>query len=118
MPEDSDQQQPIIIKKIYVAHGGYHGGSWKVAFADFMTAMMAFFLVLWLVGQDQEIKESIKNFENIAIVEIAEIKTAKVVIFDKRMLKFKIGDNITVSGELKDYKGSKEVIAEKIRKNS
>lgn len=62
MPENSDQQQPIIIKKVYVSHGGYHGGSWKVAFADFMTAMMAFFLVLWLVGQDQEIKESVAGY--------------------------------------------------------
>jgi len=45
-----DKKQPIIIKKITMAHG-HHGGSWKVAFADFATAMMAFFMVLWLVGQ-------------------------------------------------------------------
>lgn len=62
MPQESDQQQPIIIKKIYGGHGGHHGGAWKVAFADFMTAMMAFFLVLWLVGQDQEIKESVAGY--------------------------------------------------------
>ncbi len=57
-----DEQQPIIIKKIYKVHGGHHGGAWKVAFADFMTAMMAFFLVLWLVGQDQEIKNSVAGY--------------------------------------------------------
>lgn len=62
MSDDLDQQQPIIIKKITVNHGGHHGGSWKVAFADFMTAMMAFFLVLWLVGQDQKIKESVAGY--------------------------------------------------------
>ncbi|NOY67568.1 MAG: flagellar motor protein MotB [Gammaproteobacteria bacterium] len=45
-----DKKQPIVIKKINVIHGA-HGGSWKVAFADFATAMMAFFMVLWLVGQ-------------------------------------------------------------------
>jgi len=45
-----DKKQPIVIKKINVVHGA-HGGSWKVAFADFATAMMAFFMVLWLVGQ-------------------------------------------------------------------
>lgn len=45
-----DKKQPIVIKKIIAAHG-HHGGSWKVAFADFATAMMAFFMVLWLVGQ-------------------------------------------------------------------
>jgi len=40
----------IIIKKIVGGHAGHHGGSWKVAFADFMTAMMAFFLLLWLIA--------------------------------------------------------------------
>lgn len=59
---DDDQQQPIIIKKINKVHGGHHGGSWKVAFADFMTAMMAFFLVLWLVGQDSEVKEAVAGY--------------------------------------------------------
>lgn len=39
----------IIIKKIKKGHGGHHGGSWKVAYADFVTAMMAFFLLLWLI---------------------------------------------------------------------
>lgn len=62
MSDEFDQQQPIIIKRITVNHGGHHGGSWKVAFADFMTAMMAFFLVLWLVGQDQKIKESVAGY--------------------------------------------------------
>ena len=43
-------QQPIIIKK-GKGHGhGHHGGSWKVALADFMTAMMAFFMLMWLLG--------------------------------------------------------------------
>jgi chemotaxis protein MotB len=59
---DDEQQQPIIIKKINKIHGGHHGGAWKVAFADFMTAMMAFFLVLWLVGQDPEIKKSVAGY--------------------------------------------------------
>jgi len=40
----------IIIKKIVDGHAAHHGGSWKVAFADFMTAMMAFFLLLWLIA--------------------------------------------------------------------
>lgn len=45
------ENQPIIIKKIKKAgHGGHHGGAWKVAYADFVTAMMAFFLVMWLVS--------------------------------------------------------------------
>lgn len=45
------ETQPVIIKKkIKKGHGGHHGGAWKVAYADFVTAMMAFFLVLWLVS--------------------------------------------------------------------
>ena len=44
-----ERNQPIIIKKVKKKHGGHHGGSWKVAYADFVTAMMAFFLLLWLI---------------------------------------------------------------------
>lgn len=57
-----DDKQPIIIKKIYKKHGGHHGGAWKVAFADFMTAMMAFFMVMWLVGQKPEVRESVAGY--------------------------------------------------------
>ena len=57
----------------------------------------------------------IKVFDNLALIEIAEIRSANVVVFDKRMLKYGIGDNISVSGELRDYKGKKEIIAERIR---
>ena len=46
----SDNQQPIIIKKVKKSAGGHHGGAWKVAYADFVTAMMAFFLLLWLLN--------------------------------------------------------------------
>src|SRR3954453_14687232 len=43
--------QPIIIKKVKkVVGGGHHGGAWKVAYADFVTAMMAFFLLMWLIN--------------------------------------------------------------------
>jgi chemotaxis protein MotB len=50
------------IKKVK-SHGGHHGGSWKVAYADFVTAMMALFLVLWLVSQaDVKLKEAIANY--------------------------------------------------------
>jgi chemotaxis protein MotB len=42
-------------------HGGHHGGAWKVAYADFVTAMMALFLCLWLTAQDQKIKEAVER---------------------------------------------------------
>lgn len=54
--------QIIIIKK-KGGHGhGHHGGAWKVAYADFVTAMMAFFLVMWIVGQSQEVKAAIAGY--------------------------------------------------------
>ena len=43
-------QRPIIIKRKKVVGGGHHGGAWKVAYADFVTAMMAFFMLMWLLG--------------------------------------------------------------------
>ncbi|MBY0343355.1 MAG: OmpA family protein [Sphingomonadales bacterium] len=45
---------PIIVKKVTIVEGGHHGGAWKVAYADFVTAMMAFFLLLWLLGATEE----------------------------------------------------------------
>jgi chemotaxis protein MotB len=45
---------PIIVKKVTIIEGGHHGGAWKVAYADFVTAMMAFFLLLWLLGATEE----------------------------------------------------------------
>ncbi|MDH5632214.1 MAG: flagellar motor protein MotB [Gammaproteobacteria bacterium] len=59
-----DKTQPIIIKKIVGGHG-HHGGAWKVAFADFATAMMAFFLLLWLMGSTtKEQKGAISEYFN------------------------------------------------------
>lgn len=53
MPEGPDGKTIIIIKKVS-GHGGHHGGAWKVAYADFVTAMMALFMVLWLVNSAAE----------------------------------------------------------------
>ncbi|MGP1675578.1 MAG: flagellar motor protein MotB [Burkholderiales bacterium] len=48
MSEDS--QRPIVVKRVKKHAGGHHGGAWKIAYADFVTAMMAFFLLMWLLG--------------------------------------------------------------------
>ncbi|WP_067732505.1 flagellar motor protein MotB [Novosphingobium naphthalenivorans] len=50
----NEPPKPIIVKKITVVAGGHHGGAWKVAYADFVTAMMAFFLLLWILGATTE----------------------------------------------------------------
>lgn len=54
--------RPIIIKKVKKQAAGHHGGSWKVAYADFVTAMMAFFLVMWIVGMDDQTKKAIEGY--------------------------------------------------------
>lgn len=53
---------PIIIKKIRKGGHGHHGGAWKVAYADFVTAMMAFFLVMWILGMSDEDKKAIAQY--------------------------------------------------------
>jgi chemotaxis protein MotB len=53
-PVPNEPLAPIIVKKITVVAGGHHGGAWKVAYADFVTAMMAFFLLMWLLGATTE----------------------------------------------------------------
>ncbi|MFZ4621120.1 MAG: flagellar motor protein MotB [Bacteroidota bacterium] len=50
-----------VVKKKVMGHG-HHGGAWKVAYADFVTAMMALFIVLWIVGQSKQVKEYIANY--------------------------------------------------------
>lgn len=54
--------QPIIIIKKKVAHAGHHGGAWKVAYADFVTAMMAFFIVMWLMNSSVKIRKAISVY--------------------------------------------------------
>jgi chemotaxis protein MotB len=56
-------ERPIIVKKVKKVEGGHHGGAWKVAYADFVTAMMAFFLLLWLLNAvTEEQKKGIANY--------------------------------------------------------
>jgi len=52
---------PIIIRK-KASHGGHHGGAWKVAYADFVTAMMALFIVLWLLNSSEKVKKAVGGY--------------------------------------------------------
>jgi chemotaxis protein MotB len=52
----------IIVKKGGKGHAGHHGGAWKVAYADFVTAMMAFFIVMWILGQSDKVKQSVQSY--------------------------------------------------------
>src|SRR5258705_13733917 len=65
MAGGSKKLQPIIVKRIKRAAHGAHGGAWKIAYADFVTAMMAFFLLMWLLGSTTEgDKKGIADFFN------------------------------------------------------
>lgn len=74
-------QAPIVIKK-KIVHGGHHGGAWKVAYADFVTAMMALFIVLWLLNTSKQIQEAIGGYFR-----------------DPKGTSKKVGTNVAGSGE-------------------
>jgi chemotaxis protein MotB len=57
-----DKTRPIIILKKKGGHGGHHGGAWKVAYADFVTAMMALFIVLWLMNSSKQIQVAVGGY--------------------------------------------------------
>jgi len=57
-----EKTRPIIIIKKKAGHGGHHGGAWKVAYADFVTAMMALFIVLWLLNSSKQIQEAVGGY--------------------------------------------------------
>jgi chemotaxis protein MotB len=59
---NSQTPQPIVIIRKKGGHGGHHGGAWKVAYADFVTAMMALFIVLWLMNSSEQVKKAISAY--------------------------------------------------------
>lgn len=67
-----DTQQPIIVKRIKKGGGGHHGGAWKIAYADFVTAMMAFFLLMWLLGSTAQgdLEGIADHFENPILISL------------------------------------------------
>src|ERR1700690_1812291 len=62
--KDKTGRPIIIVKKKVIAHGGHHGGAWKVAYADFVTAMMSLFIVLWLMNSSEKIKKAVAGYFN------------------------------------------------------
>jgi chemotaxis protein MotB len=58
----ADSRTPPIIVKKKISHGGHHGGAWKVAYADFVTAMMSLFIVLWLMNTSKPIQDAVSGY--------------------------------------------------------
>jgi chemotaxis protein MotB len=88
MAAEKKGKSTIVIKKVFVS-AGHHGGAWKVALADFMTAMMAFFMVMWLLGQNEETKSKIAEYFNTpSIVEYNFRNYGAIITLEKLFLDF------------------------------
>ena len=69
----NEPPRPIIVRKVIVQAAGHHGGAWKVAYADFVTAMMAFFLLLWLLGStSEEQRKGLADYFTPTLVKLKE----------------------------------------------
>lgn len=88
----NDSERPIIIKKVKKAAHAHHGGAWKVAYADFVTAMMAFFLMLWLLSAVDEAK----------LEGLAEYFTPTVGLRDSMGIGFEGGETVEKDGVKKE----------------
>lgn len=63
MKKKSELPPVIVVRKVIKkGHGGHHGGSWKVAYADFMTSMLALFIVLWVIGQNEKVRQAVAEY--------------------------------------------------------
>ncbi len=91
-------QQPIIIIRKKGGHGGHHGGAWKVAYADFVTAMMALFIVLWLMNSTPDVKKAVSGY----------FRDPSAVGKQTGTLANGVGENLTIS------KQSMEILKKKL----
>ncbi len=117
---DDLSQRPIVIKRVKKVAGGHHGGAWKIAYADFVTAMMAFFLLMWLLGsstksQLEGISEYFKTPLKIAMMGGSSIGESSSVLKGG-------GTDLTrqhgevKKGEIKDDIEAKKIIRERIER--
>src|SRR5215469_14851641 len=73
-------------------HAAHHGGAWKVAYADFVTAMMALFLVLWLTSQDEKIKEAVERSFRNPFTSVTKDSTGLIPNKDSQAVKSSTGN--------------------------
>lgn len=92
--ENSEQNVPIRVVKKKAGHGGHHGGAWKVAYADFVTAMMALFIVLWIVGQSKQVKEYVAEYFKDPGAFMENTKGGGVFEFNKMVVGERLTDEL------------------------
>jgi len=100
------QDRPFVVIKKKGGHGGHHGGAWKVAYADFVTAMMALFIVLWLLNSSKKVQEAVGGYFR------DPAGTANKVGSDKSGA----GDNLAITKD--DMPKLKEQLQQRIRQMS
>lgn len=117
---DDLSQRPIVIKRIKKVAGGHHGGAWKIAYADFVTAMMAFFLLMWLLGsstksQLEGISEYFKTPLKVAMTGGSSIgETSSILKGGGTDLTRQHGE--VKKGEIKDDIQAKKIMKERIER--
>ena len=99
----ANKSQPIIVIKKKGGHGGHHCGAWKVAYADFVTAMMSLFIVLWLMGSSEKVKKAVAGYFNDPKGTANLLGTTMT------------GDGISVTTKTSDMKKLKEKLEEEIK---
>lgn len=108
--------QVIIIKKTKKGHGGSHGGAWKVAYADFVTAMMALFIVLWLLSSSERVQKTVGGYfrdprgkgKMVGTTVSGAGEAMQVKVDDMQNLKKKIEN--AMSKEMKDFDRLKDFV--------
>jgi chemotaxis protein MotB len=95
----SGDENIIVVKKIN-KHGGHHGGAWKVAYADFVTAMMALFIVLWILGQDEKVIQSVAGYFKDPVGFTEKMKAISVI--DGSAIQLPTDKDISVIDKIKE----------------
>ena len=121
MAGDAKKLQPIIIKKVKKGGHAAHGGAWKIAYADFVTAMMAFFLLMWLLGSTTEgdkkgIAEFFQSPLRVAMLGGSGSGDSSSVVrgggkdLTRETGQVKEGEKVPLSLTIEDAKGAKETV--------
>ncbi|MGC8548918.1 MAG: flagellar motor protein MotB [Acidobacteriaceae bacterium] len=113
----SKHKPVIVIRKKAAAHGGHHGGAWKVAYADFVTAMMSLFIVLWLMNTTPQVKKAVAGYFRNPLSSSAETGTDRNGVADNfelskhdiQDLKDKIQQAMQKQTQLKELKNQVQV---------
>ena len=102
-----NNQRPIIIKRVTEEESGHHGGSWKIAYADFMTSMMAFFLIMWLINATTEQqRRGIAQFFNPMADKEAASKSTNATLEESTPSPFSKGQSLQQLKAAKKHTGA------------